>query len=295
VEYALAYPFLSLVPLLPERVAQGIGRLAASAFYAVVRSRQRVGDRNLALAYPELGKEERRRLLRRSYSRMARTAIEVLRMPRLGEKDIRALVRSDRQSLENFRAAERRGKGLVMITAHLGNWELLAIAFSLFCRPAHIVARPRRNPWIDRALQKLREGSGNVVCAPGDAGALRRLLLQLRSGGVVGILADHCPRRGVIVPFFGRDTLCHPGPARLALQTGAALVPAFLRRDGDVHVLHVHPAVVVEDLPEDERNVERLTQRLQSIIEAEVRAAPEDWLWTHRRWKRVPSAPVLYS
>ena len=128
--------------------------------------------------------------------------------------------------------------------------------------------------------------------------SLRKMILHMKEGGTVGVLIDQCPRRGTVVPVFGKETLCHRGPATLALRTGAAVVPAFIRPDGEADggcILHVGSEVQVASGKNREESIRLLTARMQEIVEKEVRSRPEEWLWTHKRWKRSSVKVASYS
>jgi len=286
-----------MVRCFPERLAVSFGtRLGQLGFF--LRLRRSVGEENLTIAFPELSQSERRRILRRSYENLGRTLVEIARLPTLSDDAIRARARYDPASLQYLAHATGRGKGVIFITAHLGNCELLALSHALHHKPFHVVGRALRNPLFDRDILRMRARVGNVISRRQDFSSMRKMILHMKAGGTVGIVIDQCPRRGVVVPFFGKDTLCHRGPAMLALRTGAVVVPAFIRPDHEVdggRILYVGPEVRVERGKTSEESVRLLTARMQEIIENEVRARPQEWLWTHKRWKRAPTKVASYS
>ena len=296
-EYAVAWPWIRVVRLLPERLAVSFGRRLGQLGF-VLRMRRRVGEENLTIALPELPEAERRRILLRSYENLGRTLVEIVRLSVLSEESIRSRVRYAPASLDNLARAESRGRGVIFITAHLGNCELLALSHGLLHKPFHVVGRAMRNPLFDRDLLRLRVRTGNVISSRQDFSSLRKMILHMKEGGTVGILIDQCPRRGTVVPFFGKETLCHRGPATLALRTGAAVVPAFIRPDGEADggcILHVGPEVQVASGKNREESIRLLTARMQEVVEKEVRSRPEEWLWTHKRWKRSSVKVASYS
>jgi KDO2-lipid IV(A) lauroyltransferase len=296
-EYAVAWPLIKMVRCFPPWLAVSFGtRLGQLGFF--LRLRRSVGEENLRIALPELSDLERRRILQRSYENLARTLLEIVRLPALSDESIRARVRYDPASLDNLARVASRGKGVLFITAHLGNFELLALSHALHHKPSYVVGKVLRNPLFDRDLMRSRVRAGNLMSTRQDFSSMRGMILHMKDGGTVGLLIDQCPRRGTIVPFFGQDTLCHRGPASLALRTGAAVVPAFIRPDPQVdggRILYLGPEVQVEPGKTSEEKIRLLTARMQEVIEKEVRARPQEWLWTHKRWKRTPTQVASYS
>ena len=286
-------PAIAFVRLVPERVATVLGSQVASLLYFLLRGRREIGKENLATAFPKLPAGARRRILRQSYKNLGCTVVEILRLSGLKNEAVQARVCYAPGSLTNLRRALRRGKGAILFTGHLGNWELLALAHSLYGHPMHIVVRPLNNPLFNRAVRDLRTRGGNRILDRRGEGTIRELIDHLREGGMVGLLVDHCPRRalGIWAPFFGKLTLCHRGPALLALRTGAALVPGFLKHDDKNQgklAIHFGPEIEVKRTGQSRDDVRSLTARLQEVVEAEIRSRPAEWLWMHRRWKGCP-------
>ncbi len=286
---------------LPERLAirigAGLGRLA----YYFLPGRRAVGRQNLALAFPELSRRERRRILIRSCENLGRTLMEIVRLAAMTDEEIRRRVSYSSGSLENWEEAQRHGKGILYITGHIGNWELLALGHSLHGYPMRLAARRLDNPLLETELNDLRGRGGNKVSERGGGGRrIRDMIKQLRGGGQVGILVDQYARgsNGIMVPFFGKLAASHRGPAVLAARTGARLLPSFLRRDAGKpgrYQIHFGPEVVLEPSGNAEEDVRSLTARLQAVLEAEIRSRPEEWFWLHCRWKKSPDAPELYG
>ncbi len=185
------------------------------------------------------------------------------------------------KGLENYREAAGRGRGVIFVTAHTGNWELLALKSGIEIGPLQVVARPLDNPFLNRFLERARARYGNRIIYK--KGALRALLPALRSGGLVGILMDQAvlKEEGHIVEFLGRGAWTTRMPVLLAKRTGAAVFPAFIRRTTSGHEITVYPEA---DLSGTE---EEALRRLNQAIERHVRENPSEWLWIHKRWKRV--------
>ena len=213
-------------------------------------------------------------------------AIELAALLARPVEDTLGRIRID--GLEHLRAAmDQHGRAL-LLTAHLGNWELLPVACRLTGYRLSVVLRPLDAPWLDRLATRMRERSG--VDLIDKRAALRPVLRALAEGAMVGILLDQnaARREGVFVPFFGYSASTSKSLAVLAVRTGAPIVPAFIRRDD----AGMHRVVVGPALPPPSGDVEAavtaLTARCTEAIEAAVRETPEQWLWMHDRWRTRP-------
>lgn len=246
--------------------------------------------RNFEIAMPELGREERARLLEGCWMNLARVLATLARFPLIHAGNVRQFIRYE--GLDNFQRASARGRGVLVATAHLGNWEFSAFAHALMTAPMAVVVRPLDNPLLDALVTHYRTLSGNRVIGRGQH-FLRPLVETLRANGAVGILVDQnvTADRGVFVDFFGRKACVDAGLARLAHRTGAAVLLGYALWSDDEqrYVLHFEPEIeMTGDALAD-------TQAVQSRLEAAVRRAPDQWLWIHRRWKtRPPGEPSLY-
>jgi KDO2-lipid IV(A) lauroyltransferase len=265
-------------------------RRAVAVFDLLAPRLRRTAWRNFELALPELGVAERARLLEGCWMNLARVIAMMAQFPRIGKDNIREFIRYE--GLENYQQAKARGRGVLVATAHLGNWEFSAFAHALLTEPMAVVARPMDNPLLDELVTRYRTMSGNRVIGRGQ-NFLRPLMETLRDNGAVGILADQnvTADRGVFVEFFGRKACVDAGLARLARRTGAAVVPGYAlwsETEGR-YVLHFEPEIEMSG------DAQADTQAVQARLEAAIRRAPEQWLWIHRRWKTRPEGePPLY-
>jgi KDO2-lipid IV(A) lauroyltransferase len=270
--------------------AGGIGR----AYGRVGGPRTADALAHLRIAFPEWRERERRAVLERSFANLARSFVELCTLGSLSREELRALV--DVEGFEHFEAARRvlPGGGVVALTAHFGNWEILAAIMAAHGIPIAVVQRPRDNPLLDDLAGRLRAAGGVELLPRGSAA--RGVLRALRDGKVVAMPLDQnaARREGVFVPFFGRLACTRDGPARIAMKTGAPVLPVFIERIGDTlrHRVHAHPPLdlVPEGDDRDAAVVENVA-RMTSVIEAAIRHAPDQWIWTHRRWKTRPRTP----
>ena len=190
---------------------------------------------------------------------------------------------------ERLRATLAEGKGAILVTGHLGVWELFGRVFQFLGGRSHVVYRPPKNPFADRFLREWRAALGQELVER--EGALRPLLRALRDGGYIGLLMDqHAKRDGVWTPFFGRSASTTPAPALLALRTGAPILPGYLRRLPGTYRFELFFDEPLRVAPSGDRaaDIERVTARLSSLLESYIRRTPTQWLWMHRRWRTPP-------
>jgi KDO2-lipid IV(A) lauroyltransferase len=298
-EYALVWPFIKLIGLLPRPLARAIGITLGLAVYTLHRRLRRVGLRNLALAFPDMPERERRRILRGEFISLGRQLAEVCLFPRYTRENVSRIVIYD--GFENFERAYARGKGVLFLTGHLGAWELSAFAHSLNGHPLSIVMRSLDNPHIDALLESYRTMHGNRTVDKDDF--VRGLLSAMRAGETVGILMDTnmTPPQGVFVDFLGIPACTASGLARIALRTDAAVVPGFTVWDSNLrkYILRFEPAVELirtgDNKNDNEADVVANTAKFTKVLEDVIRRYPDQWLWVHRRWKtRPPGEPPLY-
>ena len=289
IEFAMVWVFVHAMRLLPRRLARAIGSgIGALAFYGLGRLR-RVGMQNLGLAFPEKTTQERERILRSEYRNLGYLLAEFCQMPGYTAESASRFIRYE--GLENYLAARKRGKGVLVLTGHLGAWELSSFYHSLMGMPMGMVIRRLDNPLVDAFVNRVRCLHGNRVIHKDDFA--RGLISSMRAGETVGILMDTnmTPPQGLFVPFFGIEACTASGMARIAVRTGAAVVPGFLlweEKEGR-YVLHFGKEVEVVDTGDAERDAVTNTAAFTAAIERYIRRYPEQWLWLHRRWKTRPA------
>jgi KDO2-lipid IV(A) lauroyltransferase len=284
----LLFPLGWLIAHLPERLGLALGRRIGDVLWWLLPRRRRVALDNVERSFgQQISFQDRRRLARRSFQHVGMTVIEACRYFFRPTGMLLARVRTE--GMEHLRAAAGRGQGVLVLTAHYGNWELLAAAHGLSGLPLSIVMRPLDHPLLNDLAVRFRRRSGAELIVKRQA--VREIMQALRRRRMVGILLDQNATRseGVFVPFFGMLASTSKGLAVLALRTGAPVVPVFLRREpGGGHCLEVAPEVPV---PSD-GDVVAFTESFTRAIEAAIRRAPEQWLWMHARWRTRPSESV---
>lgn len=294
-EYAPVWLAKSVLGALPRPAARAIGYSVAAAFYYGHRRLIRVGERNLGIAFPAMPLAERRRLLRRLYHHLGRQLAEFCLFPRARRDTIGALVETE--GLEHFLAAQARGRGVLILTAHLGAWELSSFAHSLNGHPMKFVIRPLDNPYLNAMVNRYRGLHGNQPI--GKRGFARQLVTAMQHNEAVGILLDQnsSPPQGCFVPFFGVLACTATGLARIAQRTGAAVVPGFTvweeaRRK---YVLYFDRETPTQRSGDEDADTLANTAAYNAVLERWIRRYPDQWLWVHRRWKTRPAGePPMY-
>ena len=287
-EYALVWPVVKILGALPRSLSHALGIALAGAVYHLHRRLRRAGLRNLELAYPEMSLRERRRILRRVFVSLGRQLAEFCMFPRYRRENVGQV--AVYEGFENFDAAQRRGRGVLFLTAHLGGWEIGSFVHSIYGHPLRVVVRALDNPYLDRMVERYRTLHGNQTFEKQDFA--RGLISAMRAGETVGLLMDQnmTPPAGVFVDFFGIPACTANGIARVALRTDASVVPAFTVWDDALRKYRITfaPRLTLVRTGDDERDTVAATQQFTSVIEEYVRKYPDQWLWVHRRWKTRP-------
>lgn len=287
IEYVAFQIVAFLVQLLPLSGARRLGRAFGSVFYTVPGYRRDVTLSNLRRAFPEKPNLELERIARGAYANVGIALFELMWFPRMSPERLRKLFHFDKP--EVVKNAYEKGKGLLMLTAHFGNWEYLAQSIiATFGVPTNALVKTQANRLVDRSITRLRERIGTKVIRMETS--LRDVLRALRDGEIVGIVADQAaPKENVPIEFFGAKVPTHQGPSVLSLKMGSPIVAIFsVRRSDGSYDAYVEP-VPSEDLSGyTEENVIELTRRHVKITEEFIRRYPDHWMWMHKRWKHVP-------
>ncbi len=286
---------------LPRNWARTAGAGLGAVAFALTGRLRRTGETNLLLAYPpslfaQSDATWRHRILRDLYRNLGLHLAEFCQMRRYTRENSRGFLRYE--GLHHYLVARDRGQGVLVITGHLGMWELSSYYHSLMGYPMSMVIRRLDNPLVDRLVNGIRCLHGNTVLHKDDFA--RGLLGAMRRGETVGILMDTnmTPPQGVFVDFFGTPACTASGLARVAMRTEAAVLPGFLtwHADEQMYVLEFGERLPLVSTGDDEQDIVSNTQLFTSVIEAWIRRYPEQWLWVHRRWKTRPAGePSLYS
>lgn len=270
-----------------RKVAQLLGYL----WFRLDKRHREIALENLQTAFGvELTADERTSICRNTFSHLACVLLELPCLLRLTRDNVDQYITFS--GIENLAAPIKKHKGVLVMSSHFGNWELMALAFSLRFWPFNVVVRPLDNPLFNRLIDHLRSRGGNRTIPKHDS--VRKVLRLLRQDEAVGFLIDQNADwyDGVFVPFFKETACTNKALATLALRTGAPVLPAynFRRPDGRYHMVF-EPEVQLIRTGSMLADIEENTALFNRIIEAYVRRHPEQWLWLHRRWKTRPSQP----
>lgn len=274
---------------LPAALGDGVGAALGSVAYWVDRWHRGRAVENLLRAGMAPEARAARRIARQVFQNLGRSLADLCRIPRLTDAELRGRVRVEGSA--HVQEAGARGRGVILVTAHLGAWELLPLISAIHGYPLHMVVRPMDNVTLDRALTALRTRGGNAVIRKQDLMRKGLGLRVLKAGGTLGILIDQniTWREGVFVDFFGRTANTAFAPALLALRTGAAVLPVAIFREGPGrHRVVVEKPIAVRRSGDLHRDLQENTARFTQAIEAFIRRSPAEWLWVHRRWKTQP-------
>jgi len=294
--YALAWSVLKTVGLLPRSLARGAGAAVAKVLLAFSPRLRKTAEFNLRLAFPGWSEAQRQDTIREMTRSLGWMAAEFARLPRYSCENIAEAIVLDGH--ENFLEGQRRGKGVLFLTAHIGAWELSSYAHALYGYPLHYTARPLDNVRLDALVNRYRGLSGNEPIFKNESA--RAILKILRDAGTIGILADQntMPQEGVFIDFFGKPACTTAGMARVALHTGAAVVPGYAVWDHSLqkYRLRFESPLELIRTGDPERDIFLNTQRFAKVTEDIIRRYPGQWVWIHARWKtRPPGEPPLYD
>ncbi|MDF1553194.1 MAG: lysophospholipid acyltransferase family protein [Deferrisomatales bacterium] len=262
-----------------RRLGERLGRLA----WWILPRRRELAAENVRRAFPDWGEPRVQALVRDNLKHLGRVVLEFAAIPSLTLEDVRSLGRLENAELLD--AAQARGKGVLLLGGHLGNWEYGSLVMGAHGYAISAIAKRIANPLIDRHVTRLRTHFGGTII--GHRNAVRPVFKALRQGGRVGFLLDQraVAREGVRSEFFGQPVSTNQGLALLALKSGAPVVFGETERVGDVHVVRFGPCIDPPDGLERGQAVAEFTRRFDAALEAAVRRRPEQWFWVHQRWK----------
>jgi KDO2-lipid IV(A) lauroyltransferase len=294
VEYWLARAILGLFSRLPLPVAIRVGR-AVGRLGSLVPKLRTTGMRNLELAFPELSSPERALLLRGCFENLGRL-LGLFCHFRDDPVELKQMIKCD--GMENIKRAAYQKRGVIAFTGHVGAWELSSYGLSLYGYPFGFLVRRIDNPKLEALVEEFRSARGNRTIDK--RLAAREMLRMLKNGETLGILVDlnALDREAMFVDFFGVKAATTFIVAKLALRTGAPVVPIFSPWDEQLQVFTVRIGTPLhfDHTGDEEEDTRRATQLLTKTVEDWVRRYPDQWLWVHRRWKtRPPGEAKIYK
>jgi KDO2-lipid IV(A) lauroyltransferase len=284
--YGLAWMGVRLLQALPLHLGIRIGGLLGrTAYYLLPRERRRALE-HLAIALsPERSLQERKRIAAKCFENLGKNAVEVANFYRLKSDLDRRVDLEGREHLDETLA---QGRGVVWITGHLGNWELMAFYMATLGYPFRVVAREIYQERFNRLLLEFRRTASVRVILRDSPAAGRQMLKALKNGEVIGMLIDQDTQvKGVMANFFGRKANTPAGAAILARRRSIPVVAGFIHRLSDQrHRIVIHPPIEISETDDMDLDILVNTERFNRVLEQEIREHPEGWVWMHRRWMR---------
>jgi len=286
--YLALRSLLGAAGLLPLSWAVWLGELWGALAYRVLPGEREKALRSLAIAFPEASASEREALCRRSFLHLGRCALEIACIRRIDAR-MAEYVLFPEAAQQLLREALSAGKGVVFISGHVGNWELLARRVAHQGFPCQSIAKEASDPRTTAFIQRLRDEGKVGTLWRGHPGVARQMLRALRSGEILGLVIDQDTKvQSVFVPFFGVEAATPRAAADLALRTGAPVLAGFCQRRSDGRY-ELHLEAVASPLSgQTEQDVVSLTLGMSAAIERAIRRHPEQWVWMHQRWKTRP-------
>ncbi len=261
-------------------------KLGILAFHVLRLEREKV-LRHLRIAFGnEKSEVEILKLAKQVFIDLGRNGADALRVPLLNRNNLETLVYFE--GIEYLDKALQRGKGAVLVTGHIGCWELLAAAVAMKGYPLFVIGKPLYDPRLDRIIVRTRQGSGAKNIPRG--GSVPQILTALRENGILGILIDQDTNvDGAFVDFFGKPAFTPIGATALALKTGATVILLAIHlMDDNRHRILIRPPVKLELTGNKRKDIVANTQRLSDFLEEMIRLRPSQWVWMHERWKTRP-------
>ena len=296
VEYAVVWIFLKGLGVLPRPVSRSVAAGITRIVYALMPKLKKTVAVNLRIAFPDWSDAQRAAVARGMVRNLGWMAAEFAHFPKHSRENIEQVVELDGN--ENFLEGQRRGKGVLFLTGHIGAWELSSFAHALYGFALHYMARPLDNPRVDALVNSYRSLTGSKPIYKNESA--RNVLKILHQGGTIGVLADQntMPNEGVFIDFFGKQACTTAGIARLALHTDAAVVPVYAYWDDAAakYKLRFEPPLNLVRSGDTQKDIVENTRRFAKVLEGIIRNFPEQWTWVHARWKTRPEGePPLYD
>ncbi len=295
VVYAVAWLAGKTLNSMPHALAQYFGALIGLASWFVIRKDQYLADRHLKLALPGSYDYNQRRLIGRNfYTNAGKNFADLIRAERHFEPDLAPRIEID--GLEHFERAHRNGNGVIGVTGHIGNWELLAVVIASHGFRVGVIGRQLYEPRLNKLLIGYRERFGLVNFLTTDPSI--KLLRWLEQGHAIGVLIDTDSTRvqSMFVPSFGRPALTPVGQTVLGLKAGAAFVPmACVRTSDNGYKVIIRQAIKPRATGDHQRDVRAITAQCTAEIERIIRQYPDQWIWLANRWRTSPGEKAEYA
>ncbi|MCH7773873.1 MAG: lysophospholipid acyltransferase family protein [Bacteroidetes bacterium] len=283
-EYILFLSCSKFFQLLGLNLSRKFSFLIAVLFYYIIPIRKKTVLENLCNAFPDYNEKKLKSIAFGSYKSFAIALAEILYIPAMSKEDIKKQV--DCSNVELIREKYEENNGVILLSAHFGNWEFMATSLAAQLNiPISVVIKPQRNPYVTNWMNKARTKWNNEIVPLGIS--IRQTYQTLKDKKIVAMVADQRgPEESIKINFFGRNLTVLTGPAALSLKTGAPILYGISVRQDDYSYKSVMTEISNENLPEsNEEKIKELSQRHMAYLEGFIRKYPEQWLWMHKRWK----------
>ncbi len=288
VVYAILKVAGAVVRRLPLSAGRACGVALGELAWHVARRDRKRGIENIGIAFPDWPLERRRDTVRATFHHLGKAVFEILWMPNINRKNLGQHI--DYIGFDKTLEQMRKGRSVIVFTAHCGNWECLAYGVGMASEglPVSVLQRERNEADINRYISDLRASAGVHTIDRGSAGAAREMIQSMRRGGILAFLIDQNIRtESAKVPFFGKPALTPIGPAKLAIRTRALVVAGFVERQPNGrHLIRFHEPFEATGDPIE------LTAKMTQLIEEQIRNVPEQWVWFHDRFRERPKWDV---
>lgn len=270
----------------PERARLSTGRLLGAVGYAILKKRRNVAISNIQRAFPDHTPGQAAKIARNCFKNLGTNMIELLMVPFLPEEEV-----AQRFSFEPQDIAARTlgsGRGVIALTFHFGNWEIMGITSKLLNQPVVALARPlKKHVRLNAFLNRLRESTGLTIIV--NENTAKEVLRLLKRNSIVAILGDHREKRsrGVFVDLFGHKVPTSKGTAMIGMKTGCPVVPCYPVRKGFLrYTIMCGEPIVMEREGDIEELIAKNTRKINAFLEDIIRRYPDEWFWVHQRWGR---------
>lgn len=287
----ISHYFLMLLSAISSRLSMKsrnkLGRMLGGILQRLSKERRNVTLRNLSESLPNLSPAEHNKICRNSYDNLGITLAELLAFPSMSEADFKNYVKITNTELVEEKM--KSGKGIILLSGHFGNWELMAYVAGLILNlPITIIVKPQSNKLSDKYLNKFRTQGGNKIVPMSNAA--RTILQALKKNEAIALLVDQSAdwQKDVFVDFFGRPAATYEAPAAIALKYGSPIITGFAHRLPDCTYLVELKELDYSDLDDSHESIIELTRRHVKVLEDNIMMNPGLWSWQHKRWKHEP-------
>lgn len=283
----LEFLFLKFLSFIISRLslsnARRLAKLLAFIFYHFIPIRKNVVIKNLNIAFPNLSKKEIKRLTKKSYINLFIVLIEILYLPYLNKEELENLVEITKKDI--MEKALSQNRGLIFVSAHFGNWEIMAISSAIKLNLSYsVVIKPLRNPYVDEYINEWRTKFGNRIFSMGLS--IKNIFRELMDKKIVALLADQrASTNSLEMKFFGKLTHVYEGPAVLSIKTGAPIIFTIAIRQPDYKYLIELVEIPIPSEGDEKEKIYKITENYISLLEDYIRRYPDHWFWFHNRWK----------